>query len=273
MKIILIATAGFLPLLGQAVRTGENEFQIFEQDRARAQLLNETSGTKLVKGKPFTATEERHSLQILGDGTRIENAQSNRIYRDSEGRTRVEEMNGQIVINDPVAHLRIELDPTAKTANKQNTVTFFSNSGTKGTIYPAPFSFSYSERLTPPQSNFPAGVTSETTEKLGPQMINGVSAEGVRTSMTIPTGQIGNNRDIKIVDEQWTSSDLQMLVKSSNSDPRFGDTTYQLTKVTRTEPDPALFQIPADYTIARQSKTFFYQTPSPAPLKAPSPVR
>ena len=40
-----------------------------------------------------------------------------------------------------------------------------------------------------------------------------------------------------------------MLVKSVNSDPRFGENTYQLTNISRIEPDSALFQIPPDYTI------------------------
>ncbi len=94
----------------------------------------------------------------------------------------------------------------------------------------------------------------ETTENLGSQSINGVTAQGFRTTMTIPKGQIGNNRDIKVVNERWFSNDLQMLVKSVNSDPRFGDTTYQVTKIVQSAPDPALFQIPSDYTVSDQSR-------------------
>ena len=40
-----------------------------------------------------------------------------------------------------------------------------------------------------------------------------------------------------------------MLVKSSNSDPRFGQTTYELSNINRTAPGATLFQIPADYTM------------------------
>jgi hypothetical protein len=66
--------------------------------------------------------------------------------------------------------------------------------------------------------------------------------------MTIPKGQIGNDREIKVVTERWVSNDLQMTIKSSNSDPRFGDTTYQLTGIVEREPDASLFQIPPGYT-------------------------
>jgi hypothetical protein len=52
------------------------------------------------------------------------------------------------------------------------------------------------------------------------------------------------------VTERWYSDDLQMLIKSTNTDPRFGDTTYQLTGISQGEQSPSLFQVPADYTEA-----------------------
>ncbi len=88
-------------------------------------------------------------------------------------------------------------------------------------------------------------------ESLPAQMINGALAQGTRTTETIPQGKIGNDRAIKIVNERWISNDLQMLVKSTSSDPRFGDTTYQLTGIVQAAPDPSLFQIPADYTLRK----------------------
>jgi hypothetical protein len=88
------------------------------------------------------------------------------------------------------------------------------------------------------------------TESLPAQSVNGVTANGSRTTLTIPVGQIGNDRPIQVVSETWYSSDLQMMVKSSNSDPRFGDASFELTNISRGEPDPSLFQIPADYTVS-----------------------
>ena len=40
-----------------------------------------------------------------------------------------------------------------------------------------------------------------------------------------------------------------MLVKTVNSDPRFGKNTYELTNISRDEPNMTLFQIPSDYRI------------------------
>ena len=70
-----------------------------------------------------------------------------------------------------------------------------------------------------------------------------------RTTVTIPAGQIGNERPIEIVSERWFSPDLKVLVMSRQSDPRFGETTYRLTNVTRVDPPPQLFEIPADFKI------------------------
>lgn len=211
--------------------------------------LDEGFGNRVIKAKPFSATEERHSLQVLGDGTRIENTETNRLFRDAEGRTRVEQMNGTVSIYDPVAKLRVELDPATKTARKGNGAGFSyliddAFRGLNLTVGSA-------SRSNPATMK---GVMAETTENLSSQSINGVTAQGIRTTMTIPKGQIGNNRDIKIMTERWFSNDLQMLVKSINSDPRFGDTTYQLTKVMQSAPDPALFQIPSDYTVVDQTR-------------------
>lgn len=85
------------------------------------------------------------------------------------------------------------------------------------------------------------------TEELGTRDFEGVSAEGTRRITTIPAGAIGNERPIEIVYERWYSKELGMVVFSKNSDPRFGDQTYKLTNLVRTEPDPSLFSVPQGY--------------------------
>jgi hypothetical protein len=80
-------------------------------------------------------------------------------------------------------------------------------------------------------------------------VVEGVSAEGVRTTRTIPAGQIGNERALEITSEVWTSPELQMVILSKRNDPRFGETVYKLTDIKRAEPDPSLFQVPANFSI------------------------
>ncbi len=87
------------------------------------------------------------------------------------------------------------------------------------------------------------------TEKLEARNVEGVQAEGLRITTTIPAGDIGNEQPIQIVDERWYSPELQVVVMTRHSDPRFGETTYRLTNISRTEPSAALFQVPSDYTV------------------------
>ncbi len=89
----------------------------------------------------------------------------------------------------------------------------------------------------------------EVKEQLGKQNIEGVEAEGTRTTVTIPAGEIGNERAIEIVSERWYSPELQLVVMTRHSDPRSGETTYKLTNINRAEPAKSLFEVPSDYTI------------------------
>ena len=283
-KHILVAgVLGLASLRGQVLNNNNELFQTMNVLDQTMNVLNRTLdegfGNRVIKAKPFSATEERHSLQVLGDGTRIENTETNRLYRDAEGRTRVEQMNGTVAIYDPMAKLRVELDPATKTARKNTPGFYYDSSGTLSmngqriTTGISPFA-GQTTRANPATMK---GVMAETTENLGAQSVNGVTAQGVRTTMTIPKGQIGNNRDIKVLTERWTSNDLQMLVKSINSDPRFGETTYQLPKVVQSAPDPGLFQIPADYSVVPSGPTVGVPVPvfknplQPLPPTPPTP--
>lgn len=89
----------------------------------------------------------------------------------------------------------------------------------------------------------------ETRESLGKQNVDGVEADGTRTTVTIPAGAIGNERAIQIVSERWYSQELQTVVMTKHSDPRFGETTYRLTSVSRSEPDRSLFDVPAGFDV------------------------
>lgn len=105
--------------------------------------------------------------------------------------------------------------------------------------------------------------SNEVKEQLGKQNVEGVEAEGTRTTITIPAGEIGNERAIEIVSERWYSPELQLVVMTRHSDPRFGETTYKLTNINRTEPAKSLFEVPAGYTI-KEGPQF---TPGLGPLR------
>lgn len=227
-------------------------------------------GGGLVTGSPMSAKEVNKTVQTLSDGTELENSHSTMIYRDSQGRMRNEPSgpDANVQITDPVAALRITLNPAKKTAIRANapalaaggrgvTYTYTSTSTAGGTVTTSTTAQA-AEDLAKVQAELAvlsaargAATTKNqsNTEDLGFQVQNGVMAQGTRTTLIIPAGQIGNNRDIHVVNERWYSKDLQMMVKSVNSDPRFGVTTYELTNISQNAPDPTLFQIPTGYTI------------------------
>jgi hypothetical protein len=87
------------------------------------------------------------------------------------------------------------------------------------------------------------------TESLGSEMIEGVRADGTRTTMTIPAGAVGNDLPIQIVSERWYSPELQTVVMTKRSDPRMGETVYRLSNLNRADPPRSLFEAPSDYTV------------------------
>ncbi|HZT31918.1 MAG TPA: hypothetical protein VFA33_18660 [Bryobacteraceae bacterium] len=231
----------------------------------------------VVKGVPYSAQAVTETTQTLADGNRIHRTVTASVYRDGEGRTRREQSLAAIgpfgppgdapqtvFVNDPVAGTHYVLEPGRKIARKM----------------PAPPSAEQREKMTARLKaagasasgnrmyvvsrqggagemgmaiTLPAGGAQAQpqvrNESLGTQVIEGVQAEGTRTTMTIAAGQIGNARPIEVVSERWYSPDLQTVVMTKHSDPRVGETVYRLTNVSRGEPSPTLFQVPADYTV------------------------
>jgi hypothetical protein len=87
------------------------------------------------------------------------------------------------------------------------------------------------------------------TENLGEQMILGFRARGTRVVTTLPAGQIGNDRPIDIVSEQWFSPELELVLRSMHHDPWAGEFTTTIVRVSRGDQPVSLFEVPAPYRI------------------------
>lgn len=239
---------------------------------------------KLVKGAPYSAQAVTESTQTLGDGNRIVRKSTAALFRDSEGRTRREQDfkaigplaadgPGQtIFISDPVAGVDYFLDVRNRTARKMMPIRFKFDMKTPAPgekpdiIYERKIDRIQIEQKVARAGELqiaPEGATvmewhgtnekNARKESLGKQLIEGVEAEGTRTTITIPAGEIGNERAIEIVSERWYSPELQTVVMTRHSDPRFGENSYTLTNISRSEPDKSLFEIPAGYTVKEES--------------------
>jgi hypothetical protein len=92
-----------------------------------------------------------------------------------------------------------------------------------------------------------AGARSTEPVSIGERRIEGLKVTGSRLEFTLEPGTMGNDQPVTVRTDQWFSPDLGVVVSSSNHDPMLGDSTYRLEQINRTEPDSALFEIPADY--------------------------
>lgn len=108
-------------------------------------------------------------------------------------------------------------------------------------------------------------------EELGTRDFEGVSADGTRTITTIPAEAIGNERPIEITYERWYSKELELVVYSKHSDPRFGDQTYTLKNIVRSEPDPSLFEVPNGYRFLTEPAKIYRLATKPVPAPAAAP--
>ncbi len=242
-----------------------------------------------VTGAPYSATITNENTQTLADGTRIVQTSTGNIARDSQGRTRRDaalpaignlsaaDAPHFVFIQDPVSQTAYTLNLTDKTAQKMpplppnlNASGPVSAGGEKFVMRMGPASVS-ADGPPPPMPPMPAaGIAIQrvdigdqgqvSTEDLGSQTMEGVEVTGVRTTRTIPTGEIGNDRPISIVTEVWTSPDLNTIVYSKRSDPRMGEQTFQLTNIVRSEPDATLFTVPPDFKIVEGPQKVIYRS-------------
>lgn len=90
------------------------------------------------------------------------------------------------------------------------------------------------------------------SDSLGKRIIEGVEADGTRTTITIPAGQIGNDRALETVSERWYSNELKTIVLTTRKDPRMGENNYKLSNLRRGEPSRQLFEVPSDYKIVTE---------------------
>jgi hypothetical protein len=250
---------------------------------------------KVVKGAPYSAEAVTETVQTLADGNRIVRKSSAKIYRDTEGRTRRDQKltaigpfatNGDTPqmssINDPVSGVSYTLDQRSHTARKL----LLKRPGAAPSGHwetPAPGAVNVAPKVAGPMEQSRVVIVGDgpgmgamssemhvrhgggpegkempkpVVESLGKQTVEGVEAEGTRTTFTIPAGEIGNERPIQIVNERWYSPELQTVVMTRRTDPLAGETTYRLTNINRSEPDHSLFEVPADYKV-KEGPAFF----------------
>jgi hypothetical protein len=195
-----------------------------------------------VAGKPFSGRDNIEWTRTLEDGSVVKTHLYADLARDSQGRiyrenrkfvpgdSDQEPRQIDLTISDPVTHTRT----TCIIARHQCTIT----------------SYFVSTTFTPqPAGAFDKGTRFLARESLGTDTFDGLNVVGTRETTTINAGVVGNSQPLVTTREFWYSPDLQVNLSVTRKDPRNGTQVIRVVDLSRTEPDAAMFQVPAGFIV------------------------
>jgi hypothetical protein len=184
----------------------------------------------IVPNLPYTAHILQTSVQTLPNGAQDRTEERIINMRDSNGRTRIEifssdsgDKPNMVNLYIPSRRQFIQLMPGAKKAM----VTTFPGTG--------PISTHTSPDVITVKENLPG------------KTINGIYATGTRIRTMTPSSN-GQKVEAPYFGEHWVSPELKITVLNRYADAR-SQTTDEVQQLDRSEPDPALFEIPEDYKV------------------------
>jgi len=185
------------------------------------------------------------------------------VARDSEGRVREERFAGKfkvktsdgveteqeqhlITICDPVVQKMIRLDTLNKTATVMGPRLAIPRPGFPLQRAAQPFCSTFLKRY--------SLLSRMQSEDFGSQTISGVDAQGLRTWMVLDANTGTGAQRAPSYQDHWCSEELGAIVMQAFASSAGGRHSEMILKnIERREPDAALFQIPADYTIEERA--------------------
>jgi len=226
---------------------------------ARAQCGVNTLGfgdVGIASGSPFHAEIVVTTTGSADLKNTITQHEPELVARDGEGRARTERVTGPFKRDTgPEAgsqvqqHIIMICDTAAQTLTQIDTLNATAkiiHSQPSAPISPAlPRRSFCSSRL--PSNR----IAHSLVEDLGFQTIEGVEAHGVRMRMPRPgtaaEGELSSGESTRDI---WCSDELSAVVLTVTENAKTGvKSSMAMQNIERTEPDPALFQIPADYAV------------------------
>lgn len=197
-----------------------------------------------VANAPFSVVVYVERSDLRPDGTVLQLKSTQEVARDTQGRIHNEfrtlvpaSSNGtpqlvNIHLYDPQTRVSTEVNVRSRT--------FWTV-----TMNHPPSTEPPSIRFAAPDGNAPPNDFTQ-QEDLGVHEIEGVPAHGIREVQKVTDPNDG--KEVVITDEYWYSQDLRINLLVKHNDPRHGTTTLTVAHIVRTEPDPALFEVPEGYT-------------------------
>ncbi len=215
-------------------------------------LLGMTIGS--VPGFPVSATIDAENIRTDSHGNTVIVRYRSKIFRDSKGRTRLEwdltpldqtPVPGWLMVEifDPTTSTSIHLTPSTKFASKSH--------------FPAPgekpqqvCKDSDLPKIDPKTLPLLPGDTTVSQIELAHDLIDGMKLRHGRESVKYSYSDAGKTRLYSTVTDYWFSQELQFFVQVKRNGPHRSQHTVKLSAISRAEPDPSLFTIPADYTVS-----------------------
>jgi hypothetical protein len=203
------------------------------------------------QGEPFQLVERITTVRTKPDGTKETSESIRHVFRDSQGRFRVElghMKDGvfqarEITIFDPVALIKVD----------------FGAHATKGRlthVQPRQLPTAEDDRKAAEQEARSAAYRQAhpdefSDESLGSRVIAGEEARGMRKKQTFVSA---DGSRFHMVTETWTSAELKIPVLTilDDSEQSHRVVTTEVTELKRMEPDAALFKVPANLTLEEQ---------------------
>lgn len=228
---------------------------------------------------PFSADVIFTSDKVLPSGEHLRREVHGKAYRDSQGRRRVEadapggpeaEPKALVIdIVDPVAGRNVRLDSCSMTAEVY-TRQPAPNLSTAGAVQSAAAETAAVASPAPtvapgpnaagaaPRNELAGGAVSKksaTSEELGTTETEGLMVSGTKSVLTVRSPVEGNGPASKATtatNVEWAARDMGIVVLRETDDPQLGHAITSLANIIRTEPDPALFQIPSGYQVVEK---------------------
>lgn len=203
---------------------------------------------------PFTANVDTEWTKIMPDGTTATQKNHRTVARDTSGRVfqerrffapegdKLPTQLSQLEYMDPNRHEYYRCVPREKTCYLSQWMRAALTAMPAGTTGLRVCGCATAQR---------PGISVQ-NEALGQKTIEDVDVIGSREVTTIAKGQIGNEKAEPIVKEFWYSPRLGINVVTKRFDPRSGMQNFVVDNISRDEPDPKLFEPPADYQVVRQ---------------------
>jgi hypothetical protein len=197
-------------------------------------------------GAPFSLTLHTEWSRPMGNGGTYTLTNDRHIVRDRTGRIYQERwglvpMGGTIKsamdifqITDPNQHTWFNCMTTAKVCDLYR------------------YHLTAEEKFEPPTGptgSLPDGTGFRQHEDLGASNTEGIDTHGYRESITINTGVMGNDRPMVTTREFWYSPHLAINLISIVDTPETGKQIFTAKEISTSEPDPAFFEIPAEYKV------------------------